>query len=340
MRLRSFLRDKLFFLLIQALLIAFLAVFLQATGAGGYTILFLSLLFVLGDAAVLLWEYFKKIPYYRQVRSCFDRLDRKYLLSEMLERPGFAEGAFLYELLQGTAKSMNDRIASYKRSAEEYREYVETWVHEIKTPIASSRLIIENHRGPVTEDIEEELSRVESLVEQALFYARSNSVEKDYSIREIRLRELVSAAVKKHSRALIESKIALELGALDYTVYTDTKWLDFILGQMITNAIKYHKEEARLRIGAEEKANLVELMLWDNGIGIAQKDIPRVFDKGFTGENGRRFGKSTGIGLYLCKKLCAKLGLQISLASRQGEWTCVTIRFPKGKHFLLEEDNR
>lgn len=231
-------------------------------------------------------------------------------------------------------------MASYRRASNDYREYIETWVHEVKTPIASSRLMIENNKNEVTRSLETEISRIEGYVEQALFYTRSNSVEKDYIIKKVNLKEMISSCVKKNARALIESRISVQMQDLEEDVFTDAKWIDFIVGQILSNSIKYRRDQdPQIKIFAEKKENSIRLSICDNGIGIPPQDIRRVFEKGFTGENGRRFTRSTGMGLYLCKKLCEKLGLSISLTSQVGQGTLIEILFPKSKMFLLENDH-
>jgi signal transduction histidine kinase len=206
-----------------------------------------------------------------------------------------------------------------------------------------------------------ELDRIEAHVEQALYYARSMAVEKDYSIKLVNLDQLVKSAVKKHSRALIENGIMPRFEGLEGSVYTDPKWLDFIIGQIISNSIKYRRPASEdftpeiafvsERRGAGFEADKVLLHISDNGIGIPATDVRRVFDKGFTGENGRRFAKSTGIGLYLCKTLCEKMKLKLSIISAvAGEsseadlksdttlvsGTTLTIEFPLNKMYFLD----
>jgi signal transduction histidine kinase len=161
-------------------------------------------------------------------------------------------------------------------------------------------------------------------------------VEKDYIIKEVSLETLVKDVIKKNARALIEGKFNIELNDLAYHVFTDTKWVDFILGQIIANCIKYKKEPAKISIYAREGPNHISLYMEDQGIGILEKDIPKVFDKGFTGQNGRKYLQSTGIGLYLCKKLCDKLGLHISLESTVNEGVTVEIIFPKNSMLIFE----
>ncbi len=265
-------------------------------------------------------------------------MDKKYLISEMIDDGGFLDGKILYDIIKISNKSMADEISSFKRSNKEFREYIELWVHEVKTPLASSRLLIENNESQVTKSIEEDLKRVEDYIEQALFYARSNDLEKDYIIKKINIKSIVSYVINLNADILIKNKVRIKLDNLDNNVYSDNKWVEFIVGQIISNSLKYmDKEQKELSISCENNSDkAIILKIKDNGVGIPLKDISKVFDKGFTGENGRKFGKSTGIGLYLCKKLCTKLGLEIGVESKEKESTEVCIVFPVSEITIFE----
>ncbi|HEX3040004.1 MAG TPA: sensor histidine kinase [Caproiciproducens sp.] len=334
MTLSEFLKDKLFSILIVVLAAAFSAMLISVLGVGGYAARFVAGMFLLGEAAALLAEFFRKRAFYRDVLKNVEQLEKKYLLAEMTERPSFCEGKILYDVLRETDKSMNDEIARYRRASQEYREYIETWVHEVKTPISSSRLIIENNPNEVTRNLNSELVKIENYVDQALFYSRSSNVEKDYIIRQTTLKELVSSALRKHSSLLIEGRVRVQTSALEKIVFTDAKWTDFIIGQILMNSVKYRSGSPEIQISGLQNENSVTLVISDNGIGIPKKDLERVFEKGFTGTNGRTTAKSTGIGLYLCKKLCIKMNLGISLASTVGSGTMVSIVFPRSNMYL------
>lgn len=336
MRFNEFLKDKLISIVVETIAIGFVAILLSVLNIGLYAVGFITVILVLAFVASIIVEYARKKPFYKMVTESVDKIDQKYLVFELIDEPGFAEGQALYYTLGKATKAMNDQLAIYQNASSDYREYIETWVHEIKTPIAAVKLITENNRDTISKHIDDELMKIDAFVEQALFYSKSNTVEKDYIIREVSLSDCVKDAIKKHSRALIECKVAIEMNDLDQVVFTDSKWIDFILGQLITNAIKYKKDSVKLSFSALSLSNSTVLIIEDNGIGIPEKDVNRVFNKGFTGENGRSYAKSTGIGLYLCKKLCNKMGLSIQLASEQGEGTKISIVFPKSKRELLE----
>ena len=328
MRLKAFLRDRSLYIFVTLLVAAFSAFLLFMVDAQPFFVLFAPGLYVLGCAAVLFIEFMRKNSYYKKLHDSLDALDKKCLLSEVMDTPGFYEGQMLYDILKTTGKAMNDEIAIHSLSASEYREYIELWVHEVKTPIAGAMLIGENADNQALAGT---LQRIDKYVEQALFYSRSSTVEKDFLIKETSLWQVVSATLRKNAKFIIDNNVSVDISAVTATVFTDGKWLDFILWQLLDNAIKYDSKSVTLR--TYEKANSVSLYIRDDGIGIPQKDISRVFDKGFTGENGRSHGKSTGLGLYLCKKLCVKLGLGLSLQSEPGKGVTVEIAFPKSSMY-------
>lgn len=196
-------------------------------------------------------------------------------------------------------------------------------------------MVIENNKNEVTKSIDEELDRVEDYIEQALFYARSNTVEKDYYIKKTKLKDIVNESIKKNKNVLIGEKISINVHDVDFEVSTDNKWIVFIINQLIQNSRKYRKQNEKLEIEIHAKQGVENVILYikDNGIGIKKGEITRVFEKGFTGTNGRLSNKkSTGIGLYLCRKLCDKLGIAIELNSIQNEGTEIRLVFPKSSY--------
>ena len=283
----------------------------------------------------ILIEFYRKKTFYDTLKENMEQLEQKYLISEIIKEPSFAEGKILKSIIQDTGKSMLENVNKYKYIQQDYKDYIELWIHEVKLPIATSKLIIENNKKEVTKSIEEELDQIENYVEQALYYARSSTVEKDYYINKCILKDIVNTAILKNKSNLILNKINIELENLDLQVYTDSKWCIFILNQIIQNSIKYKKDgNSILQINAKENKENVVLNIKDNGIGIKQEELEKVFEKGFTGTNGRIDGKkSTGMGLYLCKKLCEKLGLSIEIESKKDEYTQVKITFPKNSYF-------
>ena len=339
MKLMDFLKERILFIIISLMILVFTSILLLALKVDFYAIVFIFLINFIGILIYHIYDYFNRKKYYNELINNLGALDKKYLISDVIDEGSFLESKILYYIINDTTKSMKDDISYLRINNKEYREYIELWVHEIKTPIASSKLLIENNKSELTESIGEDLSKVESYIEQALFYARSNTLEKDYIIKELDLKSVVNKVIRRNSKVLIEKKIKIEILDTEKIVYTDNKWLEFIINQIISNSIKYvdnKKLENNIKFYTRNIGENIVLYIEDNGIGMNEKDVIKAFEKGYTGENGRRFGKSTGIGLYLCKKLTQKLGLGINVESEINKGTRIAIIFPINKMMIFE----
>lgn len=282
-------------------------------------------------------EFFIKKKFYDNVIGITEKLDKKYLLPEVIKSPHCYEEKIIYETLLECNRNMHEHVNFYKHLQEEYREYIETWVHEIKTPISSSRLIIENSESKEKNVLGDELRKIEEYINQALYYSRSTDVSKDYIVREFEIKEVVKEVIRNNRRDFIMKRINVDIEKVEGKVFSDIKWVKFIINQIVINSIKYSmNNNSVLKAYTKVKDDNIILTIEDNGIGISRNDVRRVFDKGFTGENGRKYGKSTGIGLYLCKKLCEKLSIGIALTSVENEGTKVKIIFPIGDFSNLD----
>ena len=335
MSFKKFLKDKLLQISLIIFGIITIEAFLLPIKIGATIKLYIPIAIIVAYIIGFLAEYYAKRNFYNNIQNTLEELDEKYLITEIVKMPGFTEGQILKNILEQVDKSMNDNVNKYKYIQEDYKDYIELWIHEIKIPIATSKMIIENNKNETTKSIDEELDKVENYIEQALFYARSNTVEKDYYIKKVNLKEIVNESIKKNKNVLMHEKVSINIHNLELEANTDSKWVVFILNQIIQNSIKYRKQNETLEIemyAKQGKENVV-LYIKDNGIGIRKGEITKVFDKGFTGTNGRLSNKkSTGIGLYLCKNLCTKLGISIELNSVQNEGTEVRLVFPKGSY--------
>ncbi|MEW9094678.1 MAG: sensor histidine kinase [Clostridiaceae bacterium] len=339
MSIGEFIKDKSVIILCNMLMFIILAAIMIAINIDFIIIVFVFVIWFFPLVSYMALEFIKYKNYYDEINSVLEKLDKKYLLPEMIKEANFMEGEKLNSILKEISRDMHENVKYYKDMQSDYREYIEAWVHEIKTPIASTKLIIENNRNEVTDKIDFQMNRIEGFVEQVLYYSRSNNVDKDYIIKQTNLDNVVRNVVKRNYRDFIHKKIKLDIKDINEVVYTDGKWTEFIINQIIGNSIKYSSnKEPMINIYSVKKANFVMLIIDDNGVGIIDKDINRVFEKGFTGENGRRFSKSTGMGLYLCEKLCLKLGLKISIDSEVDKGTKVTLIFPLSSMATFTDD--
>lgn len=339
MKFKIFLKEKAITILLLLFAITTIEIFLMAYRIGLFIKIYVPLIILGLYTIAIMIEYCKKKSFYNNLSKTLGELEEKYLITEIIKTPDFLEGKILKNTLEQIDKSMLENVNKYRYMTEDYKEYIELWIHEIKIPIAASKMVIENNKNEVTRSIDEELDKVENYIEQALFYARSNTVEKDYYIKKVTLKEIVNESIKKNKSSLIQEKIAINIHDVSLEVNTDSKWIIFILNQIIQNSIKYKKQEenSTIEIYSKQGKENVILYIKDNGIGIKKGEITRVFEKGFTGTNGRLSNKkSTGIGLYLCKKLCNKLGIAIELNSVQNEGTEVRLVFPKSSYIELK----
>lgn len=324
MKLTDYLKDRAAAYLIGGITWALMLVFLGAFHVRLEAIVILSVVLLLGAVGAELWNFLRKRSYYNKLLHDLEQLDQKYLLSEMCESPAFLEGRILYEIMQETNKSMCEQIAVHRHESSEFREFIELWVHEIKLPVASLQLMCHND-GNIR--YLEQIRRIDAYIENVLYYARSGSAEKDYLIKPVTLKRAFADIAVRNRAELQERGISLHTENLDANVMTDGKWLTFMLGQLMGNSMKYDATE--ITVTAEDTDEQTVLHFRDNGIGIPAGDLPRIFDKSFTGENGRSHGKSTGMGLYIVRKLCDKLGHSIAAKSVQGEYTEIRITFGK-----------
>lgn len=339
MRFRDILKDRLITIILLIFGIMTVEVFLIIYPVGIFIKIYIPVVIIALYFIGITIEYFSRKEFYENVSRTLDELDDKYLITEIIKTPKFTEGKVLKHTLEQTDKSMIENVNKYKYLTEDYKEYIELWIHEIKIPIATSKMVIENNKSDITKSIDEELGKVENYIEQALFYARSNTVEKDYYIKKVVLKDMVNECIKKNKNLLIQEKIRMNIHDLDITVNTDSKWLIFILNQVIQNSVKYrkNKEDSEIEIYAQQGKERNILYIKDNGIGIPKGEIARVFEKGFTGTNGRLLNKkSTGIGLFLCKKLCNKLGIDIELNSVENKGTEMKLVFPESSYINMK----
>lgn len=335
MKIVDYLKDKSLYLAVNLITFIIVATLMYFSNVSTVVIFMTWCIWFLPLLIYIIIEYIKYKKYFDNIENVLKRLDKKYLLPEVIEEPNSIIGEEINDILKEISRDMHEHVKYYRNMQEEYREYIEMWVHEIKTPIASSKLLIENNYNDLTRKIDIQIDRIENFVEQVLYYSRSDEVGKDYIIKKVELLPLVKNVIRKNQRDFISKRIRLQLGELNEVVYSDSKWIEFILNQILINSIKYSKgKDDKIQIESKEISNTVVLTIEDEGVGIIERDLDRVFEKGFTGENGRKFGKSTGIGLYLCKKLCNKLGLGLEIQSKVNVGTKISIIFPKAENLI------
>lgn len=330
MRYSKYLSERIITMCLFGWLLFSIETFLLTIKGSGWLALFVAVNLTAVFFLTTYLEFRRWKKQYQDLKDAIDCMDEKYLAAELLEKGRSMEQELFKEALLDIGKSMKEHVNIYKRELKEYKEYIELWIHEIKLPIAATEMIIANHKNEVTSEIGVQLKRIEGYTEQVLYYARSNEVEKDYLIKDVFLEDIVGEVIASNRRELIAKGTTLDLHDLQCYVKSDGKWLAFILGQLISNSVKYSGETPlHLEAYSIENTESISFYLKDNGIGIKKEELNRVFDKGFTGTNGRCGKKSTGIGLYLCKKLCGRLRHNIEIHSEYGQGCEICITFPK-----------
>ncbi|SFB42121.1 HAMP domain-containing histidine kinase [Clostridium frigidicarnis] len=339
MKLKDFIKDKMPIVILFIFTISFICLIVYLDGSTmvslnniiyinivAYSLLFLFLVFDF----ILKYRYFKSLTLLvnNQEENIFSSLPKSLT----------KEQEIFSILLKKIEKEHQNKFDNLYLDKIENIDFMTSWVHEVKTPISVCRLIIENSDGKLLEEtldsIEDELNKIDNYVEQSLYYSKIDDFSKDYLLYDIDIKKTLNELVKRNVKSFISKRIGLDMHHVDYTVLTDKKWLLFIINQVVQNSLKYSKIGGKIEIYCEKDKLETRLIVKDNGVGIPNEDLPRVFNKGFTGHNGRKFSKSTGMGLYLTKKMCKKLGHDISIDSKVDEYTKVTIHFPKLSDFL------
>lgn len=248
-----------------------------------------------------------------------NQLEEKYLLGEILPEPKDEVEEQYYNIMKRVSGSAIEAIEKAKRDKEDYCHYVESWIHEIKTPLTACSLILEN--GGDASKLKKELKKVDNLTETILYYARIKSPEKDTILRKFSVSEVINQAVKSQMELLISAGVSLEVYG-DFVVVSDDKALGFIIKQLLVNSAKYCPH-CHVTITCTEGTITYE----DNGIGIPSYEVSRVADRGFTGTNGRKLGSSTGMGLYIVRELCRHLNIRLHIDSEEGRFTRICLSY-------------
>lgn len=242
------------------------------------------------------------------------------------------ENDYLYKNVKKLIEDNEEEVESLRNELEEINDYMTNWIHEIKIPISVLEIIgkrvneIDESRE-LSKQINSEVSRIDKLVEQAMYSSRAGNYNSDFIINEVNLGQVIKDVIKKNKYQFIYNKLDLQVDDINKTVLTDKKWITHIIELVVDNAIKYSQIGGRIEVYIKENKKGYELHIKDHGMGIVPQDIERVFDKGFTGQNGRKRTKSTGMGLYISKKILNKLSHDINIISTPNEFCDVYITF-------------
>lgn len=254
-------------------------------------------------------------------------------LQNYLEVATSEEELFLQEYMNSLLAEHQQVLQGAINSQQDQKDYIDSWIHEIKVPLAAVTLLLQSVEDDIPEQkyyqLENELTKIDEYVEQVLYYARLDSFSRDYLIQEYSIKGILQEVVKQQRNYFIQNSLQYAFEGNDELVLTDAKWVAFILQQIFSNAVKYTPPGGKIAVKVSRDQKGVHLAITDTGIGIPPADLRRIFDKGFTGENDRRAQQhSTGLGLYLADKLSEKLGHKLTVNSEVGKGTMVTLTFP------------
>lgn len=283
---------------------------------------FLGLFFLSG---YLVYHYYSRRLFYKRLSSELESLDQSL---QVTEQTPISEA--LDRLLKNQYKHYQEQIKKLESRQEEHLKFMDQWVHQMKTPLSVIELIAQNLDEPDSSNIREETDRMKTGLNTILYMARLRTIEQDFHIKPVQLAKLVSDVNHENKRFYIRNQVYPHFSHEKdgITVETDEKWLFFMLSQLINNAVKYSKGKSKtIAISIYVKDGLAVLEVKDNGVGIPDSDKRRVFEPFFTGENGRKFRESTGMGLYLTKEAAQQLGHRIELDSKAGEGSTFRIIF-------------
>ena len=280
-------------------------------------VLYASLLCAATGAAITIISFFK----FRENHAALRQLEKTIAITlDGLPEPKNILEEDYVEIINALFAEKRRAQSEKSAAVSDMTDYFTLWVHQIKTPIAAMRLILQS--GETDAELDEQLFKIEQYVEMVMTYLRSDLSTRDYVFGHFKLDGIIKGAVRKYAKLFIRKKLSLDYAGTDRVVLTDEKWLSFVIEQILSNSLKY-TNEGKISIYIEGN----NLMIEDTGIGIAPEDLPRVCEKGYTGYNGRADKKSTGIGLYLCKRILDGLSHGFHIESELGKGTRVVINF-------------
>ena len=328
MKFREFLGDRTGIVLLQMGSAWACFVYLTALGVQPREVALLLITWFGIFAAWTGFSFYREKKYFDQLMDTVRNMEKPWLVTEILSPPDSWEGKKYWEAMQISMKAMEEQVFEAGQKRREHQEYVENWVHQVKLPLTAAQLVCENDKKKDSRRILKSLENIDREIEQALYMSRMENTEQDYIIQKTRIQICVAQAVAADQESFRQRGVRIETKGLETEACTDSKWLIFMLRQVLSNSLKYMEDSPCIMISAWREENTVSLSVEDNGCGIRESEMGRIFSKGFTGSNGRKNRESTGMGLYICRKLCERLGMSIRAESVWGEYTRVVFEIP------------
>lgn len=334
----QYIKDKRYFLVLFFSIMVFVSLIMISSVNQHHAfnnILYTNLGCFFFAAMYLIIGYYYRRTFYRELNELIEN-DQEEVIAAMPEPQNAGQKLYL-ELIKKIYRDHFIQLQKLHNEKRDHQDFIMSWIHEVKLPIAASRLLMDNSMGKTVDFLvdrfEDELNKIDNYVEQALYYSRIDSFSKDYFITEVPSIQIIKESVRKYAKLFINKSIRITMPDVQQFVHSDSKWLSFIMDQIIANSLKYTNDGGDISFSFEEDSKEKRMLIHDTGIGIKPEDINRVFDKGFTGSIGRSHAKSTGMGLYLAKQMSLKLGHNLSIQSEEGTYTQVTIHFPKIRNY-------
>ncbi|KYG30497.1 sensor histidine kinase [Alkalihalobacillus trypoxylicola] len=309
-------------------------------GVEPHSLLYLNFLFITIFVSFFIWRYKKETAYYKSLLTLSNRMEDDWF--ESISEPDIRfPDRLIYTLLQNIHQHDQNKQREYQSTQIMEQDDLSSWVHEVKTPLTAMKIIIDAHRSnELAQKLNATWLRMHLLIDRQLYISRFANLDSDLIPEKQEVQILIKEEIRELSTWCMEKNISIELtGNPSSTVYTDKKWCGFVMRQLLTNAIKYSPKDGNVFIHIDHNdSDSVIVTFKDEGAGIQAHDLPRIFDKGFTGENGRVQHSATGMGLYLAKEISKKLHIQLEVASAVGEGTSISMIF--SNHNPLERIRR
>jgi OmpR family two-component system bacitracin resistance sensor histidine kinase BceS len=297
------------------------------------SVLYFNMLLLIAFALFIVWRYQKEMKFAKELSELMDETSLDW--HEALPEPVFKRDEITIETLRLTAVSSSKKINELRHANLIESNYTAAWVHEVKAPLTAMKLTMDGHRDePLIRKIQAEWLRVHLLIDQQLYMSRMSTLEADYVLEKTNGYRLVTAEVRELASWCMEKNVAVEFEGEDIEVITDMKWCRFIIRQVVTNAVKYSPSGGTIIISMSvNPTGNVVLWIKDEGLGIEAHDLPRIFDKGFTGGTGRIHNAATGLGLYLAQTVAEKIGIMLQAQSEMGQGTTLQMTFSTENEF-------
>lgn len=329
MNLSHYFKDKAPAMILQIIFLFLSCLYLAGLGLGFQQYGLIPLIYGAGMIIYYTFSFFRLRKKFRAMAQTLEQMEEKYLFPQVMPSQKRYEDCAWLAIMEEMSRSMTTSVEKAQNQSKDYQDFIESWVHEIKQPVASIHLICSRSPGDETDRIRARAQEINQLLQKVLYYAKSRDLSRDMMITTVDLRKVLLSSIQDQGQVLRLCHFTISLPDSLPQIYTDEKALLFIFNQLITNAVAYRNPSRPcLTISCTCQGPSARVTVMDNGAGILPQDLPRVFDKGFTGHNGRKNKASTGIGLYLCRQLCGAINADIAITSKVDRGTFVELTLP------------